>query len=493
LTGLDVFGAGAILIGLARLMMLVSLFLLYEQVSGSARTASLASLIYTANSNFLFWSAQFSYESLALPLAVLALYVVARREAGGQLSERLGLSLVALLLIITVVLIHHLSSYFLASALLLWAIIGWACQQWTQPWAQKLYERFRWAIGWERYRATRPAPIVGLATGGPGGLALFAFVAALFWLIFVAHVTLNYLPPMFGKAVISLINQITGEELGRGLFHSTSGSVAPVWERVVGIASVLLCLIGLPFGLWQVWKRNRHHPVGLMMASAAIGYFALLGLRFVPSAWEISNRSSEFLFLGLAFVLASARVPHWTPRPVLIASVIAIFVGGIVAGWSADLRIAQVWQVVTGNRRLEPAGLTTARWVRTYLGPGNTFAADESNGRYLLAYGSQQGLTGRIQGIKSIFEEPTIASWQISLLYASQVEYIAVDKRLLSGDNMLGYFFTQGSNWPLPPARLHPVEAYTKFDGLPQVSRFLDSGDLVLYDIRRWINENPER
>jgi len=479
--GLDVFSAGVIVVGLARLIMMVALFLLYEQVSGSARTASLASLLYTANSNFLFWSAQFSYESLALPLAVLALLVVAWRETMGQPSERLGLTLMAIVLIGAVVVTHHLSSYFLATVLGLWMGAGWAREK-LEP-----YFKRRDPDG-----AAKTVMRRGMATGGPGGLALLAGVGAIFWLVFIASLTLHYLSPMFGKAVVSLLNQLMGEEPGRGLFHSTSGSVAPVWERVVGLSSVLLCLLGLPFGLWQVWRRYRVHPLALLLGGAAIAYFGLLALRLVPSAWEISNRSSEYLFLGLAFVLAAGRLPRWIPRPLLISSLVVvvgvIFAGGVVAGWSAELRVAQVYQVSAGDEQLEPAGQNVAEWVRNHLGPDQNFAADESNGRYLMAYGDQNALTGRNLNIKSIFETPDLKPWQTDLLYTAQIDYVAVDRRRLSGDNMLGYFFDRGSSWPLPDRLLVPTENYTKFDGLPGVSRILDSGDLVLYDIRRWID-----
>ena len=69
LSGLSIFGAGLVVVGIARLIAMLALFLFYEEVSGSSRLAGIAALLYATNANFLFWSAQFSYESLALPLA----------------------------------------------------------------------------------------------------------------------------------------------------------------------------------------------------------------------------------------------------------------------------------------------------------------------------------------------------------------------------------------------------------------------------------------
>lgn len=497
LAGLDVFTAGLVVIGTARVVMVLALFLLYEQLSGSARAASLASVLYAANSNFLFWSAQFSYESLALPLAILVLFVVARREAGGQAAERVGLTLVALMVTGAVVVTHHLSSYFLAVVLLLWTVLAWLARiavfgrarRWlARLAATRLDPWLKAFVLWITGRPARPESGLGAATGGPGGLALFALVAASAWLVYAASLTLTYLPPVFGKATLALIKMMGGEATGRILFQSTSGSVSPAWERVVGISSVLLCLLGLPFGLRQVWRRYLHQPLILLLVGAALAYFGLLGLRFVPAAWEIGNRSSEFVFIGLALVLAVGRLPHWLPRPLLAAVLLTILAGGVIAGWSSHLRTAQVYRVVVGNQGLEPAGLTAARWARTYLGPGHSFAADEANGRLLLAYGDQKALTGRAQSVKSIFESDSLQDWQLGILQKAQIEYLAVDRRLISNDNMTGYFFDRGSHWPLSDAELLPPANYAKFDQLPQVTRIFDSGDLVLYDVRAWIS-----
>ena len=77
LSGLSTFSVGIILVGVAHVILGLALFLLYEAVGGSPRIAGLAALLYTTNANFLYWSAQFSYESLALPLAILVLLVAA--------------------------------------------------------------------------------------------------------------------------------------------------------------------------------------------------------------------------------------------------------------------------------------------------------------------------------------------------------------------------------------------------------------------------------
>ena len=89
LTGLSISTAGYIVIGAARLVLMLVIALMVERLSGSARVGGLAAFLYAANPNFLYWSAQFSYESLALPLVTFVIFLVAVRSTPGA-SRRLS-------------------------------------------------------------------------------------------------------------------------------------------------------------------------------------------------------------------------------------------------------------------------------------------------------------------------------------------------------------------------------------------------------------------
>jgi hypothetical protein len=553
LTGLDEFTAGLAVIGAARLIMMAGLFLLYEQVTHSPRLASLGSVLYAGNANFLFWSVQFSYESLALPLAILVLFAVARREDGADAVERLGLTILALAGICTVVVTHHLSSYFLAGALGIWTLAA-------SRFRLTLYRLIGRGLAWFARsrlgrrvmpiirpmagRAAWAAPATGAATGGPGGLALFAAVAAMVWLVFVAAFTLTYLVPVFGRALVSLVGLIGGESTGRQLFESGSSYVAPAAERIVAIGSVLLLLLALPFGLRLVWRRYLHHPVVLVLAIAAVGYFSTLGLRLVPSAWEIGNRASEFLFIGLALITALARFPKlsraqlgewagqawkvlssppplaadggkqlqvvpprragpaaggaglgrpdWPVRVLLAFAMLAVFCGGVIAGWLPQVRLALPARVRVGDQVLVPPGLAVARWMLAEHGSGNIVGSDESNGRYLLSYGWQQVLAGRFPNILSILATDELADWQWATFRDRDIKYMVIDRRKTATNPMLGYFFNRASQEQADTDWLPPT-VYLKFDGLPFISRELDSGDIVIYNFGEWQHATAQR
>lgn len=80
LGGWTLFGAGVIVLAVARMVLVTTIFLFFETVSKLARVAGTAALLYMTNPNFVFFDAQYAYELLALPLAALGLLMVMYRE-----------------------------------------------------------------------------------------------------------------------------------------------------------------------------------------------------------------------------------------------------------------------------------------------------------------------------------------------------------------------------------------------------------------------------
>ncbi len=511
LSGLPLVASGTLIIGIARLLLMLALYLLYEQVSHSSRMAALGTLIYTAHSNFLFWSAQFSYESLALPLAVLVLYVVKRRENDGL--KHLGWTWAALLGIGAIAITHHLSAYFTAAFLVIWTLgysqihivimemvqefIGWYAGdipglkvvRALPGHLGSMLKQLTWL--WRPLRAK-----AGLADQRePGWLALTALGAAGAWMTLVAAPTSGYLGSVFGGALNSMVRIITGEASSRELFVSSTGYVPPAWEQVVAIGSVFLLLAALPFGLRVIWHRYRQELVAILFAVLAVGYFGALGLRFSDAAWEIGNRFSAFAFLGLSFTLGVAGIELWKPRRVpwlgrAILSVCAglVFMGGIIAGWPPLLRLSQPFQVVVGQQIIEPQGMAVGLWMRSTLGPGQRVAADESSGRLMLAYADEFAYAGRQDNIKDLLSTPQFADWQLQSMQQLGIEYIVLDRRVVSWDNMMGFYFDWTGGKPLTGKSLFAPEIYDKVENVKDIQRIYDSGYIAVYDVRALSN-----
>ena len=66
-TGLSVFVSGLIVAGVAHLLFVYVLYLLFREISSSYRVASVAVLVYASNSHFASFDSMFIYQTLALP------------------------------------------------------------------------------------------------------------------------------------------------------------------------------------------------------------------------------------------------------------------------------------------------------------------------------------------------------------------------------------------------------------------------------------------
>lgn len=480
MTGMSHLAAGMLLIGAARLTLVCGLFVLFRRLSGDPRTAGLGAVIYAGNSNFLLWGAQYSYASLAIPLFVFVLMSLVERE--GTTGERLRAWVLPIVLAtFAIVVTHHLTSYALAAILVALAVLYYFLGK-----------------GW------RPP--------NPWRFALLAVGLSLTWLA-VASRTAGYLSPVISRAFESTWDTITGEAGGRALFSSGDSNIAlgstPIGAKITAIAAIGILAVALPFGLRRVWRGRDTHPLVLLFCLASVTFFAVLGLRFAPAAWETANRLGEYMFIGLAFVTASAalvaytwldgrgpRSAPWAGRALLSACFGVVIVGGAIAGWPWDAHIAKpVRGTIEGREvRSEPLGL--AQWVRGNL-PDGRFAANNADARLLLVPGGAWVRSGRHPDIEDIISESAFTkedcrvncvttpfqSWMLPLLNRLDLRYVVADRRFRGADIIRGYSFSlrpEGGE----PDQLLPKEAVLKFEQIPAATRVFDSGNIVVYDIK---------
>ncbi len=470
MTGMTSFGAGIIIIGAARLALLIGLFVLFRRISGSARIAGLGVAIYVCNSNFMFFSAQYSYESLALPLLVVLMVAIAERGVAPR-SWASAWAIPIVLLTAAVVVTHHLTSYALTAILIALVLLYWMQGRWVE-----------WPNPWP--------------------FAVLAICLTAAWLVVVASATVGYLSPVLGNALSATLDTATGSDTPRTLFDDPSGgpTPTPVIARIIAFASTLILAVGLPFGLrqvwWQYWHRYRAQPFALLFCAAAIGFFATLGLRFAPAAWETGNRAGEFLFIGVAFVLALAfvrafsrlealgpRFAPWLGRGLLTACLGIVLTGGVISGWPWDAQLASPVRATAEGRSIESEPLGLAGWAARHL-RGRRFAGSNVDARLLLVHG---GATTALSGdtvpeIGDLLGSPALESWQLPILRQHRLRYVVADRRRRSNDTTRGYSFSVR-----PPGgerdRLLPAKSVLKFERIPAAARVLDSGSIVVYDL----------
>ncbi len=158
--------------------------------------------------------------------------------------------------------------------------------------------------------------------------------------------------------------------------------------------------------------------------------------------------------------------------------------GGLIAGWPPQLRLAQPFEVVVGQQIIEPQGMAVGLWMRSTLGPDRRVATDESSGRLMLAYADEFAYAGRQENIKDLLSAPRFADWQLKDMQRLGVEYLVLDRRVASWDNMMGFYFDWTGGKPLAGKALFDSEIYDKVENVKNIHRVYDSGYVAVYDVR---------
>ena len=465
LTGMSIYSAGILIIAAARLVLVLTLYVMYETISKTPRVAGLETLLYIANPMFLFFDAQFAYESLALPFATFALLLLVVRE-DSQGKRAFAIEWLVLLAILCLTVTHHVTTIMFMVCLGLWFLAS-------------VLKRNPTGRGIWRALAV---------------LALTLTISGL-WLFLVASFTVNYLGPTLTSAVSQLLQLISGEVAGRELYRSFGGVLPPLWERLVGYGSTGLVVIGLPFGIYTIWKHYRENVFAVLFALGALAYPLSNLLRFTATGIGIAVRLQEFLFIAVGFVLA-VGIEVWLTRYrkswlvlALSAVMTVIFVGGIVIGWSPSERLPGPYQVSSHGRSVERESLQAGNWMLNTMGTDNRVGTDYFNRLILGSTGRQYIVTFSLDGVSlwSVFYAKWLGDLEVGRLRRGEVQYVVADERLTRDLPINGVYFEYGE----PDARNHVApldpQSYTKFDLTNNIGRIFDSGNIVIYDVRRLV------
>ncbi len=515
--GFSTWEAGVLVVGLARVLLMLALFLLYERASGDSRLASVGALIYAANPGFLFFDAQFAYESLALPLAVFVMWCIQRREVASgsalpgptgpkdvarltrlaRAGHPLALTGVLLLAIGAVVVTHHVTALALSACLVVWAVVGSLL----------------------RLRGARP--------GGLAGPALLAVTATAAWMLYVASVTVGYLVPALGGALDQVFRLIAGDEGGRELFSSATGVAAPAWEQIIAYGSVLVMIVALPLALPIIRHRWRTAPLPITLALISLLYPVSLLARLTARGAELAARSAEFIFVGASFVAAIAtlavvdtacghappegwrsgviawltarlRVGERRARRVatgaVMGALIVVFMGGAILGIAPWARSPGPYLVAADPRSVSPQGIDAAGWTLDALGPGRRFLSDRTSRVLLATYGRQHPISaaGDKIDLRSAYFDPTLSVGDVDSLARAGVDYVIADHRLPTSLPYVGVYVERGEQSTFGPWTA-PMDAAAldKWHALTGTDQIYDNGDLTIVDVRRLTGRAP--
>ncbi|WP_234902589.1 hypothetical protein [Agrobacterium larrymoorei] len=481
LSGLSVFAAGLIVLAVARVALMMTLFLVLEKITNSGRIASIACLVYMGSSAFLLFDVHYSYESLAIPMLAAVLLSSESRRMDHDDAEQWPMVTVTVLLIAALATTHHLTSYFCMFLLCSTAVL----------------ECLRQGASVMRKRQA----IV---------MAMAAIMAPVIWSKIVGDPTGDYILPVLEGGIRELVHIATNSTGTRRLFVSDTGIVAPAWQRYLTIAGVLLICIGLLTGflrslvfngqyrnvsiLWPPtrWRKWRSSLLVVLVLLTLVYPLSII-FRLTRSGWEIGNRIGSLSFLGVAVVVAVAIVAFWhgTSRgwfraTVLAAAVTTVLIAGVISSEGPRILVPAGYEVSSDSSSIEPMGISAAKWTKDWLGPNQLFASDRINRLLLTAYGGQKVATTleNWRDTSLAITSANLGSAERNLLIGGGIGYVMVDLRMTTALPGVGVYFDGGAQ-----DRNHRVplssSALLKFNSALDVDRTFDNGFMIIFDTRR--------
>jgi hypothetical protein len=417
LTGLSPFVSGLIIIGAARLLICACLFLIAERVTKSSAAAAGASLVYAANPMFLFWSSDFSYENLALPLAAFIIWWISRTRYE---TSRL-ITVITVITVVAVTVTHHVSAFALTALLGVWWL------------ADRLFRRSD--PGRRRI----------------GAMALLAGSTSLAWFFLVARPAEYYL---FGENILPTLQQISAVLSGharlRHPYSAIGGTADPLWYVLAGFAALALIVLALLPALYRAcriafgWRqasgngrRQVNGPLVIAIAMAAAFPVSQL-LRLTTDGDVVAARSSEYLFTGLGCVLAllavtpaqSKRVMAGLRTLLAAGMVTVVLIGAATIGTPYTDLLPEAANPQGYPWMVQPDTIKASEWARDHLGVNQTFAVNYIDSQALATYGEQDTISYTAW---PIFLSTTMSDTVVNTIIAEKVRYLFVDWRMTQG------------------------------------------------------------
>lgn len=493
MSGLDVFHSALLVIGIARLMMTLTLFALNEELFQSPRTASIATVFYMINPHYIFFDTQYAYESLALPMALILFLIVAPYQ---QVSQRMAkmnavafsmassnivlmasskmltakdqnrckdelraIKLTGILTLAALTFTHHATDFFFIALLGLWAVL---------------------------YRFLHLAPLL---RAFPTWLVLIGGVCAVCWVNAPDNPVLPYL-----SGFLSTVFAHSGKHFTPKAVNSYS---ALPWEKNLAQNGSYVTMALVPLAVVFLW-RYRTYAFTCMLGITSLGFPASYVLRASDSGIQLADRAGAVLFVGVSAVIAvmvthvwPVRLFRWYHLMALVVGLALLFMGGYILSGGSGYGAPPTPYIVGGDSRsIELEGIQAATWMGTYLGPGNRVGTDRTNQLLMATFGNQRIIESIADHVDLApdFLDATLNSNDIDLLRRAGVSHLAVDQRMSTSLPAVGEYIEKGEPGSMTRDTPVPLAYLTKFNTLPGMNRIFDGGDIVIYDIREFMH-----
>ncbi|WP_411283302.1 lipopolysaccharide biosynthesis protein [Lapillicoccus sp.] len=455
LTGLSAHTSAVVLLLAARLVLVLSILLVVSHITGSTRIGATAVIVYACNPQMLFFNSQFSYQSLALPLAAFTVYLVLSRRRGSRTSL-----VAAVLAIVAVAFTHHVTTALLVVALVVWWAVEVALRRRLENSARSL------------------AALAGAA------VAAFALTLAN-----PGNTLASYLGAIATSSVNAVVMVANGTQT-RKVFQNAAGVVTAPWEKYVIIASLVLTLLVLVPSLLRARRFVRDRvTVAVLLCLVALLYPVIPGGHLTVSTAEVGDRAAGFVFLGVAFVVAwwiwQHRVRVWQSAALAVGAAV-IFLGSVVLGaGSISQQLPGPFRVSDDARSIDADNLAAAGWMSTHLPAGSRVYADRVGGLLAAADGKQYSIThiGTDIDASRLLLDPTYGPADVELVRRADIRYLISDRRDAFGLPNQGVYIENGEFGGDNRTAPVPGVALRKFSSVPGVDVIYDNGSIVIYDL----------
>lgn len=461
--GIPTIASAYVVIIVSRLILVTVLCDTVEQLTGSFRAGGIAVAVYAVSPQFVFFNSQYAYQTMAIPLALGAISLVARARRSDDPLPLLGGATVCLF---AVAVTHHVTSLFTAIFLVVW----------TLP----------------EGRRVRPWVAYG---------ACAAVASTIVWALVQRRLLTDYFKPIIDDVAA----QFRGGER-RELFKDSAGTAARSVDQYLLIyyAAILSLIVAVLLLLsYRWWRRGEHFRGGLHFIAVVVSGSipVLLAARVLPKGGELFDRLSSFLFFPLGYLFASYAVRLWwhddhpgytrrEHRRVEIVRAAAVmlagfaFLGGYVLGSGPNWqRLPGSYLVAADARSMDSETLAAVKWAREELPAGSRIGAD---GVSSALFASEAGLWPVMKGpdgidVPALFVAKTWGLEQTDMAAVMQVRYLYVDSRLADELPHYGkYFFSgeTGEGQQLTDRQLN------KFNRVPGIKLVYRHGPISIYDLK---------
>lgn len=404
-TRLSVWHSGQLVVLAAHAGILVVVLLLARCAGLSNPAAFVATIVYALNPSYMYFDTQYSYESLALTLALLVVVACVRALRATTPRGLTAWTVTGVAGALGCIVTHHLSSVLMAvSCLALVALV--------HPDRPGL-----------RAGLLTPVRAAWLVTG-------VAAVGTAVWLGAVATSFASYVWPHVAPGFTQLADLFRahaprGPNAAATTHSLFSGSGVPPYEKVAAFATPLIVfaaflIVGLPFwrslrpsvaagaragdGFGRPVRRRARPPVLRTTVDARIRLFALvltalylasLPIALTAGGGEGAHRSWGYTYLGVGIVVGLVVDRH--PRlvggltlgralvgPVLLCALLFVLcVGNVSAGEDVSYRFPGPYQFGTDTRSTTPEVTALMAWLEANVPAGDRVVTDRFTGEQL--------------------------------------------------------------------------------------------------------------